>query len=171
MRSSLKVSSLLAISAALSLTACNGAPEDSAQGDTATAEAPAAEEPAIIAERQENFEEMGDAFKPIADTLKTDAPDLDLIAANAAIISANLKNVPDHFPADTGIDDGYDTEALATIWEKPEEFATAAKDAIAAGEAFLAAANSRDLDAIKAGVGELGNSCKTCHDTFRADDE
>jgi len=164
------ISPIFAIAAALSLAACGGAANDNAGGDLAATDAPATQEPAIIAERQANLEEMGDAFKPIADTLKTAAPDLDLIAANAAVISANLKLIPDHFPVGTGIDDGYDTEALATIWEKPEEFASAAQDAIAAGEALLAAATSRDLAAIKAGVGKLGNSCKTCHDTFRADD-
>lgn len=164
-------SRILAAAAAFSLAACGSGAPDGAESDLAVTDAPAVEEPAIIAERQQNLEEMGDAFKPIAETLKTGTPDLELIAANAAVISANLKKIPDHFPAGTGIDDGFDTDALAAIWEKPEEFSAAANDAIAAGEALLAAANARDVDAIKAGVGELGNSCKNCHDTFRADDD
>ena len=34
---------------------------------------------------------------------------------------------------------------------------------------FEAAAKGGNLDAIKAAVGAVGNSCKACHDDFRAE--
>ena len=160
-----KTAGLMALGALLSLVACGSGGEEELAG---TEEA-AVEEPAIIAVRQANFEEMGDAFKPIGDTLKSGEPDIALIGRNAEIIAANLLNIPDHFPAGTGMDDGYDTEALAAIWEKPDEFSEASDEAIAAGAALVEAANSGELSAVQAAVGALGNTCKNCHDTFRED--
>ncbi len=159
---------LLIAAATLSLTACGGAIEEEGGEQTAV---PAAEEPAVIGERHDNFEAMSDAFKPIGETMKTDTPDVAVIAQNAAIISANLQKIPDHFPAGTGMDDGYDTDALAVIWEQPEDFSKLTQNAIAAGAALVDAAATGDMAVIGPAVGALGNSCKDCHDTYRADDE
>lgn len=168
---------LFASAATLGLAACGGTVEEAPADEVATAPAAApvaitAEEAAAILKvRHDNFEEMGDAFKPIGDTLKSDAPDVALILANAEIISANLQKISGHFPAGTAREDGYDTEALAVIWQQPEEFSAATDNAIAAGAGLVEAAKLVELSEIRTAVGALGNSCKDCHETFRADDK
>lgn len=169
---------VLIATAALALAACGGeaapeapAPETAETSTAASTALSAAEVAAILDVRHENFEEMGDAFKPIGATLKTGSPDIALILAKAEIISANLQKIPDHFPAGTAREDGHDTEALAVIWEKPDEFSAASDKAIAAGAALVEAARGGELSAVQAAVGTLGNSCKDCHETFRAEDK
>jgi hypothetical protein len=74
------IASRLALSAAVAglLAACSGeAPADAPAG--------AAEVPAAIKERQDNFEGIGDAFKAVRGELEKDTPDFTLIAAKATI--------------------------------------------------------------------------------------
>ncbi len=149
------------------LSACGG--EAPADGDTDTAAAEG--EPAIIAERQDNFEGIGDAFKLIRGELEGGEPDFALIASEAGTINANAQKIGGHFPEGTGMDAGYDTEALATIWEKPDEFTAAHQALIEASDGLITAAQSGDAAAVQGAVGELGKSCKGCHDVFRLDDD
>lgn len=161
----------VALSTSLLLAACGEASDEQTVQDVSDVDVIASEEPEIIGVRQANFEEMGDAFKPIGATLKSDDPDIEMIGRNAAVISANLQKMPDHFPAGTGVDDGYDTDALAAIWEQPEKYSNLTDKAILAGAGLVEAANSGDLSAVQGAVGALGNACKDCHDSFRAEDD
>lgn len=156
---------VLAASATM-LTACGG--ETGSEGVDG---AQSAEEPAIIDVRQTNFEEIGDAFKAIRGQLEGDSPDFAVIEASATTINTNAQKIGDHFPEGTGMDAGSDTEALATIWEKPEEFAAAHQASVDASEGLIAAAQLGEASAVQAQVGELGKSCKGCHDNFRVDDD
>jgi len=40
---------------------------------------------------------------------------------------------------------------------------------MAEAEKFEAAAKTGNLDTIKAAIGDLGKTCKACHDDFRAE--
>ncbi|MEL6529479.1 MAG: cytochrome c [Pseudomonadota bacterium] len=153
--------------ACLTLLASCGS-EAPAEGEAA---APAGDEPAVIGERQDNFEGIGDAFKLIRGQLEGGSPDFALIASEAGTIKANAEKIAGHFPEGTGVDAGYDTEALATIWEKPDEFTAAHQKLIEASDGLIAAAQSEDAAAVQAQVGEVGMSCKGCHDQFRLDDD
>jgi cytochrome c556 len=64
-----------------------------------------------------------------------------------------------------------DSEALAAIWEKPEEFAAAVTAAEEATAALGAAADSGDMKVIGAAFRDVGKSCKGCHDDFRVSHE
>lgn len=152
----------------LSLAACGDTADDAAAptDSEATASDDAADP---IAQRQENFEAMGDAFKAIRGQLEGDAPDFAVIEESAQTIGAQITANTELFPADTGIDSGADTEALEVIWEKPEDFAGAANDLLAASEALAAAAAAQDLGQVQQAVKELGGTCKACHDVFRLD--
>ncbi len=166
MQSHLSRSTLVVAASALVLTACNGeAASDGGAGSQAS------EEPAIIDVRQTNFEEIGDAFKAIRGQLEGDSPDFAVLEASATTINANAQKIGDHFPDGTGMDAGFDTEALAAIWEKPEEFTAAHQKLIETSDGLLAAAQSGDVATFQAAVGELGQSCKGCHDNFRVDDD
>ena len=150
---------LIAVPAiALMLAACGGEAND----------APEAEAPAEIAERQDNFDAIKDSFMVIRANFEEDAEtDLAAVQAAAQDINDRAGQIAGHFPEGSGMDDGWDSEALAAIWEKPEEF-TAAHEKLVAESATLATlAGEGDVAAVAEQVGALGGSCKNCHDSFR----
>ena len=150
--------------AALTLSACGGEP---------ASEAPAAasDEPAVIDERQDNFEAIGDAFKAIRGQLESGSPDTAVILASATDINERAQRIEGYFPEGTSVADGYDTEALAAIWEKPEEFAEAHQMLVDRSAEMMSLAEAGDTAAIGEYAKELGGACKNCHDSFRLDDD
>ncbi len=156
---------LIAATASLGLLAACGGTADEAPGEAA----PAGDEPAIIDERQSNFEGIGDSFKLIRAELETDTPDFAAIEGAANDINERAKLITGHFPEGTGIDAGYDTEALETIWQQPAEFEAAAQKLIDESAAFAAVAAGGDKAAVAEQVKALGGSCGNCHDQFRVD--
>lgn len=83
-----------------------------------------------------------------------------------AASNAQWSNVKAHFPA--GSDQG-DTEALPSIWEKASEFQAAIDKQKTATAALVAAAQSAEPTQWKAAFGQVGGSCKNCHDSFKKD--
>lgn len=168
------------------LAAC-GQQETPAQNDTivsanSPAEVPAAAEktnavlgPAVsgdpaktlMHDRHEGMEDIGDAFKVVGRETKAGSPDVVAIREAAAVIADGAAKSVDWFPPGTGPDVGK-TRAKAEIWQKPEDFAAKDKTFQDAAVAFKAAADSGEVDAIKAQAGELGKACKACHDPYRA---
>lgn len=137
----------------------------------APADAPAAEVPPVIKERHDNFEAIGDAFKAIRGELEKDAPDFALIATKATDINTAAGKIEGHFPAGTSVDDGYKTEALATIWQKPEEFKAATQKLLDESAKLATVAGEGNKEAVAAQAMAMGGACKGCHDKFRLDDE
>ena len=125
---------------------------------------------ALMEERHEGMEDIGDAMKIISRELKGDAPDLAAVRSNAAIINDLAPKAAGWFPPGTGPDVGK-THAKAEIWQKPEDFAAKADAFAMAAAAFNTAAQGTDVAAIKAAHGELGKSCKACHDPYREKDD
>jgi cytochrome c556 len=154
-----------AASLAAMLASCSG------EGGGETAPAAATEVPPIIKERQDNFEGIGDAFKALRGELEKDAPDFTLIVANATDINTRAQKIADHFPAGTSTADGFDTEALPAIWEKPEEFKAAAQKLVDESAKLASLAGDGDKAAVGAQAKAMGGACKGCHDQFRLDDE
>ena len=142
---------------ALALAACGGGTTDTPEGR-------------IAHERHENFERIGDAFKSVTDELKKASPDLAVIRTGAATINGLAPQVATWFPAGSGPDDGIKTDALQTVWTKPEEFKQAAARFTDASAQFTALTQADDLAAIGKGAQDLGASCKNCHDSFREKD-
>lgn len=152
----------LVIGLVAALGACSGeAPSD----------APAGDAPPVLKERHDNFEAIGDAFKVVRSELEKDTPDFTLIAASATDINTRAGKITDHFPAGTSVADGYDTEALPTIWEKPEEFSAAAQKLVDESAKLAAVAGEGDKAAVGAQAMTMGGACKGCHDKFRLDDK
>ena len=121
---------------------------------------------ALMKQRHEDYEKIGDSMKVISRQLKGDSPDLAQVRQNAGVIATLAPQVQGWFPAGTGPDVGK-TEAKAEIWQKPEDFAAKSRDFTKAAQAFQAAANGGDLAAIRSAHGNLGKSCKACHDLYR----
>jgi len=169
----------LILSAALvaGLAACSGgapadAPADAPSDAAATPEAGApVDVQAVLKERHDNFEAIGDNFKALRGELEKDAPDFTLIAAKASDINTRALKIEGHFPAGTSVDDGLKTDALATIWEKPEEFKAAAQKLVDESAKLVTVAGGSDKAAVGAQAMAMGGACKGCHDKFRLDDK
>jgi cytochrome c556 len=57
--------------------------------------------------------------------------------------------------------------AAAKIWTERAQFDEAGKKMDAEVQKLVAAARSNSLDAIKPAFGEVGKTCKGCHDSYR----
>ncbi len=161
---------VLALPVAL-LAACSGGDAADPAAEGSAAAAAAGEAPPIIKQRQENFEAIGKAFKTVRGQLEGDSPDFALIAASATDINTRAQAIPNHFPAGTSTADGFKTEALPVIWEKPEEFKAAAQKLADESAKLASLAPGGDKAAVGAQAMAMGGACKGCHDTFRLDDE
>lgn len=155
---------LVAAALAAVLAACSG--EAGSDGATAAKDAPP-----VLKERHDNFEAIGDAFKALRGELEKDAPDFALIAASATDINTRAMKIEGHFPAGTSTADGFKTEALPAIWEKPEEFKAAATKLVDESAKLAELAGGGDKAAVGAQAMAMGGACKGCHDQFRLDDE
>jgi cytochrome c556 len=137
---------------------------------TATASdptAPSAQE--IIDARQSGFKKMGAAMKAISEQLKTDAPDVAKMTTAAQAIGAGAKEQPGWFPAGSGPESGFETDALPHIWKDTAKF-TALSGQLATESGNLSAAlASKDVPAIRAQFKVLADVCSSCHKSFRAD--
>ena len=72
------------------------------------------------------------------------------------------------FPKGTGPEVGK-TGAKPEIWQKPADFNARLNDFRGAAKLFNAAATSGDINAVKARYGDLGKTCKACHDSYRSE--
>lgn len=127
------------------------------------------EAPPEVATRQDGFEALGGAFKSINDELKTEAPDMAAIAAAAESMNEIAQEVPTWFPEGSGPDQGFETDALPTVWTQPDEFDAAAQRLVTATAGLREAAATGDPAAVQAQVPQVGAACKNCHETFRAE--
>jgi cytochrome c556 len=119
--------------------------------------------------RHELMEGVKDAAKPVGQMLKGEQEFDAAVAMESFQTWAHAAGIfGDLFPA--GSDTGYDTEAKATIWtdregfdEKLQAFAKAVNAAIEA--------DPQDLEALKAAAGPVFKACKSCHESYRVEDE
>jgi cytochrome c556 len=120
-----------------------------------------------IETRQKSLKDLGASFKTVNDQSKAGSPDMAAIKAAAAKVEAHSKELGTWFPSGTGKDTGVKTEALNTIWEKPDQFKAAVARFQAEAPKLNAAAQSGDVAQVKAAFGGVGGACKNCHDNFR----
>lgn len=118
-----------------------------------------------ISQRKAILKEMGDATKPVAAMLKGQAPyDNAAVQKLLTVLADGGKKLPDLFPDNSKT--GGDTAALPAIWEDKAKFnAIFAKMASAA---TAAQATIKDEASLKANIGGVLGTCKSCHDDFRA---
>ena len=121
-------------------------------------------------ERHEGMEQIGKSFKIAGRTLKSDAPDLAQVRSSAATIAQLGARTPTWFPAGTGPNVGK-TRAKPEIWQKPADFVARDTAFRQASAAFNSAAKSGEMAAIQARFGDLGKTCKACHDSYRSEEK
>lgn len=86
----------------------------------------------------------------------------------AAMRAATLVEMLSTLPANSfgpGTDKGAPTKADPKIWQEPEKFKAAYQKMVDQVAKLPVAA--RDLNTLKAQVGEVGKACKACHDDYR----
>lgn len=93
--------------------------------------------------------------------------DAKAVADNAEIAFTMSKLPWNAFGA--GTDMGLSTRSKPEIWKNAAKFKEAADKLVAEMGKLDAAAKTGKLDQIKPAVGAVGQSCKGCHDDFRAD--
>lgn len=86
----------------------------------------------------------------------------------AAVRAATLVEMLSTLPANSfgpGTDKGAPTKADPKIWKEPEKFKAAYQKMV--DEVAKLPVAARDLNTLKAQVGEVGKACKACHDDYR----
>lgn len=139
-----------------------------------TAQAQAKSEEAIRA-RQSIMRVVALNFGPLGKMGSGDVPfSRDLFQANAGRIEAVWAMNPAHYfvaGSDTpvaGAKIASFTDARPEIWSMPDAFKAAYERASQAVKGLAEAAKSGDEKAMRAAAGDLGKSCKGCHDDFRS---
>ena len=118
--------------------------------------------------RQSAYTVMANHFGRIGAMAQGKVPFDAKAAADNAVIVSDLAKLP--FTAfGEGTDKGLPNRAKPEIWKESAKFKAAADKMIGEVAKLDAAAKGGNLDAIKAAVGAVGQSCKACHDDFRAE--
>ena len=123
---------------------------------------------AIMHERHEGMEKIGDTNKVLRREITSSSPFLPAVRTGARTIAQLSVKANGWFPRGTGPDVGK-TAAKPEIWRNPKDFAAKLRAFQGAARALDAAARSGDMAAIKARYAELGGTCKACHDSYRAE--
>ena len=114
--------------------------------------------------RQQAMEKTGGAMQKLSGIAKGEAPfDTAVVKENAATIKDQMQQAKTMFPegSDTG---DVETWAKAEIWSDHAAFVKEFEAAEAAAEAMMSVTEE---SAFRPALGELGNSCKSCHQTYR----
>ena len=118
--------------------------------------------------RQAAFTVMSAHFGRIAAMAQGKAPfDAKAAADNAAIV-LEMSKLP-YTAFGEGTDKGLPQRAKPEVWKEPAKFKAAADKMQGEVVKLDVAAKSGSLDAIKTAAGAVGQSCKACHDDFRAE--
>ncbi|MDH4391015.1 MAG: cytochrome c [Aquabacterium sp.] len=121
---------------------------------------------AAIKYRQGAFSVMGAHFSRLAMMTQGIQPfDAKSATENAELVG-NLARLP--FTAfGPGTDKGAPNRSRDEVWKEAAKFKAAAEKMVADVGKLEAAAKGGDFETLKAAVGVVGKSCKSCHDDFR----
>ena len=117
--------------------------------------------------RQGALRVIGHHFGHIGAMVNGKAPFDAKAAQNDAQIVATLAALP-WTAFGPGTDKGENTRAKPETWSEQAKFQDHAQKFQAEAPKLLAAAQSGNLDQLKAAFGPAASSCKSCHDNFRA---
>ena len=126
---------------------------------------------AVIHARQAHYKEIGKAAKGALDQLKSPAPSVLALQAYAKQIDLLAPHVSGWFPAGSGPRPGVKTSAKPDIWTRPDEFKRDTVAFVTAAHRLDTVAATGDLPAIRTQAAVLGDTCKTCHQSFRTRDD
>lgn len=129
------------------------------------APAVAADDPAnVIKYRQKIMSAVGAHMGSIGAVLKGEVSFSGHVADHARALQATSMMAADIFPPGSGVGE---TRAMTKIWDNWAKFEKAVKAFQVATGALVEAAESGDMTAVGAAMGNLGNACGGCHKPFR----
>ncbi len=114
--------------------------------------------------RQHTMEAVGGHMRAIVDIIRQKVPHTSHLDTHAAALAELAVIAPSLFP-----DDSTGGDALEAIWEDPGDFKTRLDAFQRASAGFKAAVASGDSAQINPALQRLGQSCKGCHDKYRAE--
>lgn len=118
--------------------------------------------------RQSALFVMQQNFSRVAAMAAGKAPFDAKVAAESATVAEFTSKLPWVAFGD-GTDKGRENRAKSEIWTDKAKFNEYADKMQVEIAKLNVAAKTGNLDTIKAAVGPVGSSCKTCHDAFRKD--
>lgn len=122
----------------------------------------------VVKERMDLMETQKDAMKVIGAMAKGQVPfDAGDAAAAAKEIETTAKKIPDLFPEGTG---GYPSEAKPEVWTQWDKFTGDADGLETAAKNFVMTLEGEAPD-WKAKFKGVIDACKTCHKTFREEED
>lgn len=148
-------SSLALVAVVLGVSACSGEPADTHPDQPVT-------------KRRAVFKDMVKALEPMGMVARgrKDYQAAEFLASAVAL--EQLAGKPwAYFTADSNYPP---TKAKSAVWDKADEFKVAQQEFEGHVGKLVQAAKATDLDAIKASVSQVQQSCKACHDSFRKAD-
>jgi cytochrome c556 len=98
--------------------------------------------------------------------MKGSSPDVAVIQRHAGLIAGFGPQILTWFPEGSGPEAGK-TRAKAEVWTDAATFRSAAQRFEQVSGEFNRAAQSGNVDAIRAALPALRQSCSNCHDKFR----
>lgn len=109
-------------------------------------------------------------FGPMAGAVQGKMPyDKDAFAKQAARVATLTPMLAEGFAVESPTAPERPKGAKASIWTSKAEFDKLMQDLVTKSAALAEVAKSGDLAKIKPAFGEVGQSCKACHDKFRAE--
>lgn len=142
---------LLALIPALLLPAC-GEVEDTRPGQP-------------VKTRQDAFKEMLRVFEPMGVMLREKRYEEDRFLRMATVLVEKRELPWAHFSPDTNYPP---TKSTPRVWEEPARFEEERKRFFTTTDELLAAAQSKDLKRIEPAYQAVYDSCKSCHNPFKA---
>lgn len=127
---------------------------------------PALADDGAVGYRQKVMDAVGGTMEAMVAIAKQEVPHSAHLAVHARNMAALATIVNDVFPPGSG--EG-DTEALPEIWSQPEAFKQRLDRFGQAARDLDAVVSSGDMSGFGEALGALGQSCKGCHDDFKAD--
>ncbi len=119
----------------------------------------------LVKQRQAAMTLQGKYFGPIGAMVQGKAPwDAAVVARNAAYLEVLAKMPWDGFQASTA---DLKSDAKPEIYKEMDKFKSIYEKFEADAVKLAAAAKSGDQGAVKAAFGEVGKSCKGCHDDYK----
>ena len=110
------------------------------------------------------FKTMMPEYSSMGKMVKGDETyDVEKFKAAAATFTENARKPFEHFASDPQ----GNGDSLPSVWEKPTEFEAEREKFLAAVDDLNTKAQAGNLEAIKVAYGNVGASCKSCHDAFR----
>lgn len=117
-----------------------------------------------IEDRQEDMKKVGKAMGQLAAIAKKEAAfDAAVVKAAGETIAESVKEFKNDFPEDSK-DGPPETWAKPEIWSNMDDFNAKADKSVEAAMAMAAVTEEANF---MPAMGELGGSCKACHENYR----